>query len=51
MTENIQEVYSEISEKHKELLHPNLSKVTLRPWGAQEFAIRDSQLGIVIQQW
>ena len=51
VTENIQEVYSEISAKHKELLHPNLSKVTLRPWGAQEFAIRDTQLGIVIQQW
>ena len=32
-------------------LHPNLSKVTLRPWRAKEFALMDKQLGIVIQQW
>jgi hypothetical protein len=33
------------------LLHPNLDKVTLRPWGAREFAIMDGQLGIRFQQW
>jgi hypothetical protein len=28
-----------------------LNKVTLRPWGAKEFAISDMQLGIRFQQW
>jgi len=51
VTRNIDEVYQQISSSHPELLHPNLSKVTLRPWGAKEFAIMDNQLGIVIQQW
>lgn len=51
VTNNIEEVYAKISASHPQLLHPNLSKITLRPWGAQEFAITDKQLGIVIQQW
>lgn len=51
VTNNIDEVYDKISSTHPELLHPNLNKVTLRPWGAKEFAITDKQLGIVIQQW
>lgn len=51
VTQNIQEVYDKISEEHPELLHPNLKKITLRPWGAKEFAIKDAQVGIVIQEW
>lgn len=51
VTNNIDEVFEKISKSHPEFLHPNLNKVTLRPWGAKEFAIMDSQLGIVIQQW
>lgn len=51
VTHNIDEVYENISSSYPELLHPNLSKITLRPWGAREFAIRDNQLGIVFQQW
>ena len=51
VTDNIEEVYGKISAKFPELLHPNLSRVTLRPWGAKEFALRDGQIGIVIQQW
>jgi hypothetical protein len=51
VTNNIEEVYAEVSTSHPELLHPNLDKVTLRPWGAKEFAIRDRQLGIRFQQW
>ena len=51
VTNNIDEVYKKISSSHPEFLHPNLSKITLRPWGAKEFAVRDNQLGIVIQQW
>ncbi|PSR55368.1 hypothetical protein AHMF7605_18590 [Adhaeribacter arboris] len=51
VTNNIEEVYKKISSTHPEFLHPNLRKITLRPWGAKEFALRDKQLGIVIQQW
>lgn len=50
-TNNIEEVYANISAAYPHLLHPNLDKVTLRPWGAKEFAIRDNQVGIRIQQW
>jgi len=48
---NIAEVYKQISSSYPEFLHPNLSEITLRPWGAKEFALMDKQLGIVIQQW
>jgi len=51
VTRNIEEVYHTVSTKHPEYLHPNLKKITLRPWGAKEFALKDSQVGIVIQQW
>lgn len=51
VTDNIEEVYQKISSSHSEFLHPNLSKITLRPWGAKEFAVMDNQLGVVIQQW
>jgi hypothetical protein len=50
-TENIDEVFAKVSASHPDLLHPNLNKVTLRPWGAKEFAIADKQVGIRIQQW
>lgn len=51
VTKNIDEVYKKVSSAHLEFLHPNLSKVTLRPWGAKEFALRDHQVCIIIQQW
>jgi hypothetical protein len=51
VTNNIEEVYKKVSENFPELLHPNLSKITLRPWNAKEFALTDDQIGIVIQQW
>lgn len=51
VTDNIEEVYAKVSASHPHLLHPNLSKITLRPWGAKEFALMDKQLGIVVQQW
>ena len=51
VTNNIEEVYKNISSSHPEFLHPNLNKITLRPWGAKEFALMDRQLGIIIQQW
>lgn len=51
VTNSIDEVYKKVSLSHPEFLHPNLNKVTLRPWGAKEFALRDKQVCIVIQQW
>ena len=51
VTNNIEEVFERINQSYAEFLHPNLSKITLRPWGAKEFALMDKQLGIIIQQW
>ena len=50
-TKNIDEVFEKVSGSHPHLLHPNLNKVTLRPWGAKEFAIADKQIGVRSQQW
>lgn len=52
VTNDIEEAYKKISTSHPELLHPNLNKVTLRPWNAKEFALADeSHVCIIIQQW
>jgi hypothetical protein len=51
VTNSIDEVYKKVSSSHPEFLHPNLSAVTLRPWGAREFALRDNQVCIIVQQW
>lgn len=51
VTDEIDEVYKRVSASHPQFLHPNLSKVTLRPWGAKEFALRDHQVCIIFQQW
>lgn len=51
VTKNIEKVYEKVSKSHPEFLHPNLKKVTLRPWGAKEFALRDNQVCVIIQEW
>lgn len=51
VTENIEEVFRKVSTQFPELLHPNLKEITLRPWGAKEFALMDGQIGLIIQQW
>ena len=51
VTDDIEEVYKKVSSSHPQFLHPNLREITVRPWGAREFALKDSQLGIVVQQW
>jgi len=52
VTTDIEEVYKKVASTHPELLHPNLNKITLRPWGAREFALRDeSNVCMIIQQW
>ncbi|MGN7785606.1 hypothetical protein ACTJIJ_13840 [Niabella sp. 22666] len=51
-TTDIEAVYNKVNLTHSQLLHPNLNAVTLRPWGAKEFALRDaSGVCIIIQQW
>jgi hypothetical protein len=35
VTNNNEEVYQRVATQFPELLHPNLSEVTLRPWGAK----------------
>lgn len=40
-----------VSTSHPEFLHPNLKVITLRPWSAKEFAIKDEQVGVIIQEW
>jgi hypothetical protein len=51
VTKNIEAVYAKVATSHPEFLHPNLKKITLRPWGAKEFALTDKQVGIIIQEW
>lgn len=51
VTKSIQQVYEKVSGSHPEYLHPNLKEVTLRPWGAKEFALRDEQVCIIFQEW
>lgn len=51
VTKNIKEVFEKVSNSYPEFLHPNLKEITTRPWGAKEFALRDVQVGIIIQQW
>jgi hypothetical protein len=51
VTENIEEVYARVSTAFPEMLHPNLDTITLRPWGAREFALLDGQIGVIFQQW
>ena len=51
-TDNIEEIYQDISARRPDLLHPNLSRVTKRPWGALEFALRDkTDVCVVFRQW
>ena len=51
VTDRVDDVYEKITSTHPEYLNPNLSEVTLRPWGAKEFALRDNQVCFIIQQW
>ena len=51
VTNDINEVYESVSISHPEFLHPNLNKITVRPWTAKEFALKDHQVGVIIQEW
>lgn len=50
--DDIHAEYAAISARRPDLLHPNLARVTRRPWGADEFAVLDSTtVCVVFRQW
>jgi hypothetical protein len=51
-TDNIRDIYDEISKRSPHILHPNSSVIERKPWGAQEFAVLDSTtVCVVFRQW
>ena len=51
-TTNIEEVYNKVKTSFPGLLHPNAKEISLKPWGAKEFALNDeSGVCVIIQQW
>lgn len=51
-TDSIDLIHQEISTKRPEMLHPNLPRITKRPWGALEFAVLDkTTVCVVFRQW
>lgn len=51
-TDDIEAVYADIADRRPDLLHPNLSHVVSREWGAREFALLDATtVCIVFRDW
>jgi hypothetical protein len=51
-TDDIEAVYADIAARRPDLLHPNLRRVTTRPWGAREFALLDATtVCVVFREW
>jgi hypothetical protein len=51
-TDNIAQIHAEVSAKRPDILHPNLPRVTKRPWGALEFSLLDKTgVCVVFRQW
>jgi hypothetical protein len=51
-TDDIDAIFNDISTRVPQLLHPNSKAVTLRPWGAREFAVRDkTDVCVIFRQW
>jgi hypothetical protein len=51
-TDAIDDLYAEIGGRRPDLLHPNGKVVTLKPWGAREFALRDkTDVCIIFRQF
>lgn len=51
-TDNIEELYAEISAKRPEMLHPNSRVIEKKPWGSKEFAVLDkSTVCVVFREW
>lgn len=51
-TDTIEEIHRDISARRPDVLHPNVPRVTRRPWGALEFALLDKTgVCVVFRQW
>ncbi|WP_449466256.1 hypothetical protein [Stenotrophomonas humi] len=51
-TDNVDEIFKEMSSRSPHLLHPNSNTVSLKPWGAREFAMLDKTTVCVnFRQW
>lgn len=51
-TDKIEEIYRDISARRPDVIHPNLPRVTRRPWGALEFSLLDKTgVCVVFRQW
>ena len=51
-TDDIAAIYAEVLARASEVLHPNSASLQRKPWGAQEFAVRDaSKVCVVFRQW
>lgn len=51
ITDDIEAFYEEVCQKDKSILHPNLNRIKIQPWGLKEFAVKDaSDVCVVIQQ-
>jgi len=51
-TDDIEAIHRDIAARRPDLLHPNLPRVTRRPWGALEFSVLDpSHVCVVFRQW
>ena len=51
-TDAIEPIHDEIVARRPDLLHPNAKTITRRPWGALEFAVRDtSQVCVIFREW
>lgn len=51
-TDDIDSIYTEMSKRAPGRLHPHSSTVSLKPWGAREFAVRDkASVCVVFREW
>jgi hypothetical protein len=51
-TDTIEQIYRDISARRPDVIHPNLPRVTKRPWGALEFSLLDKTgVCVVFRQW
>ena len=51
-TDDIETTYAEMAARAPQLLHPNARIIALKPWGAWEFAMRDStSVCIIFREW
>jgi hypothetical protein len=51
-TDDIETVHADIAHRRPDMLHPNLPRITKRPWGALEFSLLDKTgVCVVFRQW